>query len=56
LFLFLILFSYAQLRQIFKDYESIAGHSIEEGLKKEMSGDLLKSFQSIGEASFFWMV
>lgn len=39
--------SYAQLRQIFKDYQEIAGHSIEEGCKKEMSGDLLKTFEAI---------
>ncbi len=48
----LFFWSYAQLRQIFKDYESLAGHSIEEGLKKELSGDLLKSFQAIGEYFF----
>lgn len=39
--------SYAQLRQTFKDYEEIAGHSIDEALKSELSGDLLKCFQSI---------
>jgi hypothetical protein len=39
--------SYAQLRQIFKDYQEISGHSIEEGCKKEMSGDLLRVFEAI---------
>jgi len=39
--------SYAQLRATFEEYESLAGHSIEEGLKKEFSGDLLNSFNSI---------
>lgn len=41
--------SYAQLRAIFKEYEAIAGHPIQEGLKKEFSGDLLRIFQSIGK-------
>ncbi len=39
--------SYAQLRQIFKDYQEVSGHSIEEGCKKEMSGDLLRVFEAI---------
>ena len=39
--------SYAQLRATFDEYETVAGHPIEEGLKKEFSGDLLNSLKSI---------
>lgn len=40
--------SYAQLRATFEEYETASGHSIEEALKKEFSGNVLKSFQAIG--------
>ena len=48
--------SYAQLRAIFKEYEGIAGHPIQEGLKSEFSGDLLRIFQSIGKVLEYFKV
>lgn len=39
--------SYPQLRCVFDEYEKIAHHSIEEALKKEMSGALLEGMLSI---------
>ena len=40
--------SYAQLRATFEEYETASGHTIEEALDKEFSGDLLKTFLAIG--------
>ncbi len=40
--------SYSQLRAMFEEYKTISGHSIEDDIKKEMSGDLSKCFLSIG--------
>lgn len=45
--------SYSQLRAMFQEYEKIAGHSIEEDIKKELSGNLSKSFLSIGKINFY---
>ncbi|RNA00651.1 annexin A4 [Brachionus plicatilis] len=39
--------SFSQLRAMFDEYEQLTGHSIEEDLKKECSGDLLRVFLSI---------
>lgn len=40
--------SYQQLRQIFLEYENIAGHDIEEAIKREFSGSVEKGFLAIG--------
>lgn len=45
--------SFAQLRATFEEYESAAGHTFEEGLKKEFSGDMLKVFTAIGNFNLF---
>lgn len=39
--------SFSQLRAMFDEYEKLTGHPIEEDLKKECSGDLLKIFLAI---------
>uniref|UniRef100_A0A1A9WRY8 Annexin n=1 Tax=Glossina brevipalpis TaxID=37001 RepID=A0A1A9WRY8_9MUSC len=39
--------SYQQLRQIFLEYENIAGHDIEKAIKKEFSGAVEKGFLAI---------
>lgn len=39
--------SYQQLRQIFHEYEKIAGHDIEKAIKREFSGNVEKGFLSI---------
>lgn len=41
--------SYAQLRATFSEYETLAGISIEETIKKEFSGDLKNSFLAISK-------
>lgn len=41
--------SYQQLRQIFLEYENIAGHDIEKAIKKEFSGAVEKGFLAIGK-------
>jgi hypothetical protein len=41
--------SYAQLRAMFDEYQKFQGHSIQDDLKKEYSGDVLKSFLAIGK-------
>lgn len=40
--------SYQQLRQIFHEYENIAGHDIEEAIKREFSGAVENGFLAIG--------
>ena len=40
--------SYAQLRATFQEYAKLANKDIEDTLKSEMSGDLLKGFLSVG--------
>ncbi|VDM04673.1 unnamed protein product [Schistocephalus solidus] len=39
--------SNAHLRAVFEEYEKMSKNTVEEALKKEMSGDLLRSFLSI---------
>ena len=41
--------SYAQLRAIFEEYRKISKKDIEQVLKSELSGDLLRGLKSIGE-------
>ena len=41
--------SYAQLRQVFRDYEKIAGHDIETAIKREFAGSLEDGYLSIGK-------
>ena len=41
--------SYAQLRATFQEYAKISNKDIEDALKSEMSGDLLRGFLAIGE-------
>ncbi|GBP07517.1 Annexin B9 [Eumeta japonica] len=39
--------SYQQLRQIFLEYENLAGHDIEKAIKREFSGAIEKGFLAI---------
>lgn len=41
--------SYQQLRQIFAEYENIAGHEIEKAIKREFSGAVEDGFLAIGK-------
>jgi len=41
--------SYQQLRQIFIEYENIAGHDIEKAIKREFSGNVEKGFLAIAK-------
>jgi hypothetical protein len=41
--------SYAQLRQVFRQYEKIAGHDIETAIKREFAGSLEDGYLSIGK-------
>lgn len=41
--------SYAHLRATFRCYEKVAGHTIEEAIRKEMSSDLQAGMLTIGE-------
>lgn len=43
--------SYAQLRATFKEFEAMAGKTIEDSIKNEMSGDLAKGMFTIGKQS-----
>lgn len=40
--------SYSQIRAILAEYKTLAGRSIEDDIKKELSGDLLKLFSTLG--------
>lgn len=44
--------SYPQLRATFEEYKKISKKDIEEALKSEMSGDLLRGFLTIGVYNF----
>ena len=41
--------SYPQLRATFEEYQKISKKSMEEALKSEMSGDLLRGMLTIGK-------
>lgn len=41
--------SYQQLRQIFAEYENMAGHDIEDAIAREFSGNVEKGFLAIGK-------
>lgn len=47
--------SYQQLRQIFLEYETLAGQDIEEAIKREFSGPLEKGFLGIGLFDKFFL-
>lgn len=44
--------SYQQLRQIFAEYENIAGNEIENAIKREFSGSVENGFLAIGKNLF----
>lgn len=41
--------SYQQLRQTFLEYDKLAGHDIEEAIRKEFSGSIEKGLLGIGK-------
>lgn len=41
--------SYDQLKLVFEKYKTVSGHTIEQALKKELSGDLLNLTLAIGK-------
>lgn len=42
-----------QLKQIFREYESITGHTIETAIENEFSGDVKKGLLAIGMYAHF---
>lgn len=40
--------NYEQLRLLFEKYKAVSGHTIEQALKSELSGDLLNLTLAIG--------
>lgn len=52
----LITRSYQQLRQIFLEYENIAGHDIEKAIKREFSGAVETGFLAISECTFLFFI
>lgn len=45
--------SYEQLKFIFEKYKAISGHTIEQALKKEISGDLQTAMLAIGNRKIY---
>lgn len=45
-----------QLKQIFQEYENITGHTIEDAIENEFSGDVKKGLLAIGMLLFIIMV
>lgn len=52
----LITRSYQQLRQIFIEYENMAGHDIEAAIKREFSGPVEDGFLAIGNTFSFYLI
>ena len=48
--------SNSHLRAVFEEYEKISKKTVEEALKSEMSGDLLRAFISVGRCFIFAFV
>ena len=49
----LITKSYQQLRKIFHYYEEIAGHTLDEAIKREFSGSVEKGYLAVGKEFHF---
>lgn len=41
--------SYDQLKLVFEKYKAVSGHTIEQALRSELSGDLKNAMLAIGE-------
>lgn len=44
------------MKQIFQEYENITGHTIEDAIENEFSGDVKKGLLAIGMLPFIIMV